>query len=144
MKKLNAFTLTELIIVIAIVGIIAAIAVPKIGRWINSTKVRQVAEQLTADLQFAQGLAMEKGSSKVKIYSDRYEIYAPETATTPIKSITIDDTNISLLSNFTNNEIKFRRNKLPITGGTIVISGYGVTYNIVINNIGGRIQLKRL
>ncbi|OMH41341.1 pilus assembly FimT family protein [Desulfurobacterium indicum] len=143
--KRKGFTLTELIVSIVIAGILSIIAIPKIITWIHYSKVRQAAEELTSDLIWSQSLAMEKGSSKVVINSDNYEIYAPATNSTPIKTISIDSP-ITLTPSFSGgtNYINFKRNKLPVQNGNITVSGYGISYKITISAISGRIYLQRL
>ncbi|WP_456395363.1 GspH/FimT family pseudopilin [Desulfurobacterium sp.] len=143
--KRNGFTLTELIVTIVIVGILSVIAVPEIITWIHQSKVRQIAEELTSDLIWSQSLAMEKGSSKVVINSDSYEIYAPVTNSTPIKTVSINYP-ITLIPAFSGglNYVSFKRNKLPAQNGSITISGYGISYKITVSATSGRIYLQRL
>ncbi|WP_457567795.1 pilus assembly FimT family protein [Desulfurobacterium sp.] len=163
--KRKCFTLTELITALAIVAILAAIAVPRVSRWIQQSRIRQTAEEITSDLMWAQSLAMEKGSSAVAfdVSNNVYYLISPYLSTPQqlIKSekvpsgITITPNFILTISaNVTNASGStisinlpgdyFKRNKLPAVSGNVTISGYGITYVITLNNISGRIKLERL
>lgn len=61
MKQKNSssgMTLIELMIVVAIMGIIAALAVPKFKDLITKNRVKTIAESLYTDLQYARSLAI--------------------------------------------------------------------------------------
>lgn len=51
-KQFSGFTLTELLVAVAIVGIIASIAVPSFARMIERNKLKEAAESLKADLMW--------------------------------------------------------------------------------------------
>jgi type II secretion system protein H len=51
------FTLTEMLVVIVVMGLLAAIAAPKIGSQISRSKVRQAATVVMGDLEQAVTLA---------------------------------------------------------------------------------------
>ncbi|MDO4227706.1 GspH/FimT family pseudopilin [Neisseria sp.] len=57
-SKYQGFTLTELLIVIAIVAIMAAIAFPNMSQWIASRRAASQAEQVANLLRFARGEAV--------------------------------------------------------------------------------------
>ncbi len=57
-SKYQGFTLTELLIVIAIVAIMAAIAFPNMSQWIASRRAAGQAEQVANLLRFARGEAV--------------------------------------------------------------------------------------
>jgi type IV fimbrial biogenesis protein FimT len=58
--KLKGFSLIELIIVVAIVAILAAAAVPYFGAWVQDTKTRTVAEALQNGVRLAQAEAIRR------------------------------------------------------------------------------------
>lgn len=54
----NAFTLVELLVVLAVVAIISAVAAPSVSQWITNYRTKTVARQLMTDLQFARMTAV--------------------------------------------------------------------------------------
>ncbi len=70
MKKLKAFTLVELMIVIAIVGIIAVIAAPNMRTMISNSKSHSVAQQLMIDIMYTRNVAITGQANALMIPLD--------------------------------------------------------------------------
>lgn len=62
-KHTKGFTLTELLAVIAILGILVLISIPAMGEWIRRARVRAATDQLTVDLRAARYIAVTNRSS---------------------------------------------------------------------------------
>ena len=63
MLKNDGFTLIEICVVIAIIGIISAIAVPNMISWREDAKLRDAAFNLRSDLELAKFRAIRENSS---------------------------------------------------------------------------------
>ena len=63
MRNRSGFTLVEMMVVIAIVGIIAAAVVPNFIGWRNNAKLSQAARQVYSDLQTARTTAIKTNST---------------------------------------------------------------------------------
>ncbi|MEM8783154.1 MAG: prepilin-type N-terminal cleavage/methylation domain-containing protein [Planctomycetota bacterium] len=59
-SRRSGFTLTELIVVVAVLAIVAALAAPRMGRA-DSSVLRSAAQQVAADLRLIQNEAMAHG-----------------------------------------------------------------------------------
>lgn len=59
-QKNAGFTLLETMIVVAIIGILAAIAVPSYQDMLEQNRLKQVAEGLKSDMQFARTEAIKR------------------------------------------------------------------------------------
>ncbi len=70
MNKLKAFTLIELMIVIAIVGIIALLAVPNMRAMISNSKSNSVSNKLMIDIMYTRNLAITNRSNAQMIPLD--------------------------------------------------------------------------
>jgi len=57
----KGFTLIEIITVIAIIGVLAAVLTPNIGSWIGKSKIRTAADELHQYLAFMKGEAFSRG-----------------------------------------------------------------------------------
>lgn len=68
-KKSAGFTLTEVLIVIAIIGIAAAFAVPTFKNIIPNWRAKAAASDLFGNLQLAKMTAVRKGTSCVITFS---------------------------------------------------------------------------
>lgn len=62
MKNQHGFTLIELVIIIVVLAIIAAVAIPRLGD-VASTKAAATAEKIKSDIRYAQELAMTQNRS---------------------------------------------------------------------------------
>jgi len=62
MKKINnvGFTLLELMLVVAIAGVLASIAVPSFSKMIERNRLKEAAESLKSDLMFARTEAIKQ------------------------------------------------------------------------------------
>ena len=61
LRSQRGFTMTELVIVMAILGILAAFAAPAMSRFLQTQRVRSIAYDLFADLSFARSEAISRG-----------------------------------------------------------------------------------
>jgi len=71
----SSFTLVELVIVVLIVSILAAVGIPAIGEASADLKLRSTAQRLMADLNYARNLAITDGASYgISFSSDGYRV----------------------------------------------------------------------
>jgi type IV fimbrial biogenesis protein FimT len=63
----KGFTLVELLVALAIAGVLTGLALPSLKQWIEGIKVKQVARQIVTDLQLAKTRAVSEGI-QYKVY----------------------------------------------------------------------------
>ena len=64
-SNVKGFTLIEVMMVSAMLGILAMIAVPSLQQWIARQKLRQATTELAGNLNLARTAAMSKGTAIV-------------------------------------------------------------------------------
>jgi prepilin-type N-terminal cleavage/methylation domain-containing protein len=71
----KGYTLTELAIVMAVIGIIAAVTIPSFAGYLRRTRVEGSRNELIADCYFARSLAIARRETITMVFStDEYEI----------------------------------------------------------------------
>ena len=76
MRKIRGFTLIELMVVIFMIAVLSAFAVPGIMSWRSAAKLRGAAENLKGHLEYTKMRAIqENGPVAVLFYEDAYQIF---------------------------------------------------------------------
>lgn len=82
----RGFTLIELVVAIAVLGILAVVAAPAIGDYVATQRLKGAAEELQTDLQFARMESVQKNSVvTVTLASTGYTVAR---GATTVKSVT--------------------------------------------------------
>jgi type IV fimbrial biogenesis protein FimT len=105
----SGFTIIELIVTIAIAGILVSLVIPSFSNFFSKRRVEGIASELATDLQYARSEAVARNRNTLVTFGTAcYVVYvSPATATTPstctvsdpaavVKSVTLTSSSVSL------------------------------------------------
>lgn len=146
MSRKNGFTLIEIVIVILLIGILAAALAPRLFRQADSFKVEAAAEQIANHIRLAQSLAIARHQTHgigFDTTNNLYSVYdgngdAINNPLSPGKTLSIDfntddqlkGVDISTASFGDNPYVTFDALGKPSNGGSAVITKSSSTLNI--------------
>jgi len=137
----RAFSLIEVITVVAVLGILAAVLSPKIDGWVGKSKIRTSADELQQYLSFMKGEALGRGvvvkteisedENSMVIYSSSELINNCQSSEVDWENINnnLDFKNIELISEVEDDELCFFPDGSS-NGGTITLKSRHGEYEI--------------
>ncbi len=139
-----AFSLIELTLVLAIIGIMTAIAIPRYGSAQATFRVRSAAQRLATDLQHAATLAAAKSTSVAVVFlSDGtgYTTVVDPAVTARVESVVVLTdppyvSSITMASLPAGNRITFDGFGRPDVQTTIVVTSSGHTAFVLLDDTG--------
>lgn len=155
----NGFTLIEMVLTIALLGIVTITAIPQINTSEQAVSLDTAARSVEADIKYAQSLASITGEAhglKVDPDNTTYTVYRKETdgdefpvqspQTHNVMDVNIDDKyqGISFVPQQDGIDIEFGPNGLPLadlTSSLDLVNKNGDTKTITISPTTGRIEL---
>lgn len=148
MKQKSGFTLMELMVAIAIIGILSAIAVPNVIQWRNNAQANAAARDMYSGFQMAKSEAVENNMNCTIVFDttiNEYEVFLEKPVSpnleydageTVLKTVRFSEFGSVQMTGaaFTQNNagkpaITFRPDGLPVDingnlgGGTVSLSG---------------------
>jgi prepilin-type N-terminal cleavage/methylation domain-containing protein len=89
-EQRQGFTLVEMMLVISLVGVLAAMSAPPFFRYLASNKLATQADRMVADLQYARSLSVANSQIlRFSVTETGYQL------TNPISGVVIRDANFS-------------------------------------------------
>ena len=145
-KNQRGFSLFELMIVIAIISILAAIATPNFLSWRESSRLRGSAFNLKSDLELAKMRAIRGGGNvivKLDLVNSKYEIFhdtnsngTKDSGEALIASKELAPITLETLSSGIGTSTGFTSRGMAVKTGDIKLKSNSQTITININKIG--------
>ena len=151
----KAFTLIEVITVVAVIGISAAVLSPNIDNWIGKSKIRTAADELQQYLYFMKGEALSRGvviKTEISEEDNSMAIFSSDELTSSCQSSDVtwgninnnlDFKNIELISEVDNDELCFFPDGSS-NGGTITLKSKHGEYEIGVLSATAFIESKKI
>ncbi len=138
MKDERGFSLIELIIVMAILGVLLGIAAYSWSRYVENARLKTAVREVMVDLEFARERAKTENVTYTVTFTDRSPTYTISNGTTTqTKSLSAIGTNIAVEStSFTGNQVKFFPRGTVTMGNIVIKNQRGSTGTITINITG--------
>jgi len=143
-KLPTGFTLVELVLIIAIMGILSVVFIPKFGSIIEDVREKAVSERLVEDINYLRSYAISHHDTTwllVEPAQNRYALFVgpssisrtlipdPHTLESDTLDLDVDYSGVSISSaNFGgSSEISFNWWGTPSAGGSIVLNSRTIT-----------------
>jgi len=155
-NKSRGFTIVETIVVIAIIGIIAVVAIPQFSNTIKSKRLYDSVEKLNDDLNYVRDYAISQHNNTWIRFipnEERYRLFYGDTweTRTPLIDHVRNSSDWFYIYNmfpdvgivnttFTNNRIAFNWWGTPSEGGTIVLTNGTRNHTLTIEPETGYVQ----
>ena len=153
MYKESGFSLMEMMLVIAVIALLTAIAMPNMLSWREAAKLRGAVENIRGDLQLAKLKAVQEGGPVAILFlDDEYQVFV-DTANAGVRdagerlfrrrqlpsAVSIDLGNTDFNGNL---YARFNNRGLPDDIGSVVVEGpRGDQRTIALNRL-GRINIQ--
>ena len=143
MKQSKGFTLIELMIVIAVLGILGTMATFSFQRYVTNANLKTAAREIMTDMSLCKQKAMSEGIQyrlTFTVGSDQYAISAAPFSSSQTKSLAQFGAGMSVQSvNFTSGQVIFLpRGTLSSNTGTVVLVNSRNSTATITVNITGR------
>jgi type IV fimbrial biogenesis protein FimU len=119
LKQSRGFTLIELMIVVALLGIFAAIAVPSFTSFTNNNRTQAASNELLSFLQYARSTAVQNNSTYIACLGGAQWTLKTACADTAALRTLLMPTNVDLIANI--GSISFRSNGTASSAATITV-----------------------
>ncbi len=153
----DGFTLTEVLFVVGVLGILAVVAVTVFGSAHTDVSLEEAAERLGADIEYARDRAVARGHAQVLRFSDsgrRYEI--ADAKGTLMHPVSRDAFQVGIselvgghpitvsISGLPGDSLSFDTDGLPSAGGTIDIESGSSRWRVEVAKSTGRVTVGRM
>ena len=144
MKKRSGFTLMELMVSIAVIGITAAIATPNVIAWRNNAQFNAAVRQVKVAIEGARMTAIRSNLQAVVAFTDGANTFDTNAWDRVAGALNLVPkthrlaTDIMVSSNFTGDLLRFNNRGLviPPTGTITIQNADGLCREIVVSSVG--------
>lgn len=123
-KLIKGFSLVEILISLAIIGIVASISIPYIRTAISNITLTNTAKEIVTDLRDAQQLTVGEQTPYYAQFieeTDKYQIIKESNGVIIKEKIMPSELEIYSINGLTDNKVKFNYFGASIESGTIIL-----------------------
>lgn len=141
MKGRSGFTLMEMMVVIAIIGILSGVSIPPVIHWMQNAKFNSAVRDVQSSIEDMRLYAVKENAQAVIQFTDGTSSFRTDKWNRGSNIHRIQDNQllpgVRVFSNFTDDKIIFNSRGMPNAAGTITVeSSSGQTLRINVSLTG--------